>query len=310
MEGPETAGGHTSDVVVVGAGFAGLSAALTLRRHRHTVTVLDGGPCRNQYAEEVHGYLGAKGVSGEELRRRAWDQVEEVGGRIVRERVVEASRDGTAFVLAGEDGGRWRSERVLIATGVRDVYPEIGGFEEFYGRSVHVCPHCDGYEWRDQPIAVIDWNESALPFALKLTHWSDRVTLVTDGRSPALRDEERAELTRAGIALLTQTVDRFRGSDGLLEALEFADGSTLPVRAAFFNIGQEYQNDIAAQLGCRLEDGEAVDVDDHLRTSVPGVWAAGDVAGQEQLVAVAVAQGVRAAIDIYRSLSDVEKPEG
>ncbi len=295
-----------ADVLIVGAGFAGLSAALVLRRHRHSVLVLDGGLARNAYAQEVHGYLGAKGLSGEDLRRLAWEQVEEVGGRIVRERVVDARRESGGFVLHGGDGAEWRSDRLLLATGVRDIYPDISNFRDFFGRSVHVCPHCDGYEWRDQPIAVIDWNASALPFALKLTHWSKRITVITDGRSPELDDEERGELTRHGVGLLTQTVRRFQGTDGQLSALEFSDGSTLPVRAAFFNIGEEFQNELAVRLGCRLNDGGAIDVDERMRTSVENVWAAGDVAGQEQLVPIAVAQGVKAAIEIYRSLADTE----
>jgi thioredoxin reductase len=294
---------QTAEVGVVGAGFAGLAAALTLRRHRHSVLVFDGGPSRNAWAREVHGYLGIHGKSGAELRRLACDQVRDVGGQIVDARIAGARRAGDGFALAGEAGGEWRVGRLVLATGVRDAFPDIDNFFDFYGCSVHVCPHCDGYEVRDRPIAIVSWSEATLPFALKLTQWTTDVTVVTDGRSPELTPAERAELADHGIAVLTQTVRRFEGRDGHLTALRFADGSALPVEAAFFNIASEFQNDLARQLGCALTDAACVRVDDHMRTSVDGVWAVGDVTGEEQLVAIAAAQGVKAGVDIYRSLS-------
>src|SRR5262249_42619099 len=129
----------------------------------------------------------------------------------------------------------------------------------------------------------------------------------TDGRSPELTAEERARLEEHGIPVLTQTVRRFEGERGELTALRFVDGSTLPVTHAFLNIGQAYENGLAKQLGCRLEDGTGIRVDEHMRTSVDNVWAVGDVAGEEQMVAIATAQGVKAGIDVFRSLP---LPEG
>jgi thioredoxin reductase len=294
---------HAAEVGVVGAGFAGLAAALTLRRHRHSVLVFDGGPSRNAWAREVHGYLGIHGKSGAELRQLACEQVREVGGQIVAARIARARRAGDGFALADEAGGEWRVGRLVLATGVRDAFPDIDNFFDFYGCSVHVCPHCDGYEVRDRPIAIVSWSEATLPFALKLTRWTTDITVVTDGRSPDLTPTERAELADHGIAVLTQTVRRFEGRDGQLAALRFADGSALPVEAAFFNIASDFQNDLARQLGCALTDAACVHVDDHMRTSVDRVWAVGDLTGEEQLVAIAAAQGVKAGVDIYRSLS-------
>lgn len=289
-------------MAVVGAGFAGLAAALMLRRHRCSVLVFDGGPCRNNWAKEVHGYLGVRGLGGADLRRVGCEQVLEVGGEIVSSEVTRVDKRGELFVLTDREGRARSARRVLLSTGVRDIYPDIDNFFDFYGTSVHVCPHCDGFEWRDQPVAIISWSEATLPFALKITQWTPRLTVVTDGRSPELGTNEGAELRAHGIPVLTKTVRRFEGSAGQLEALRFEDGSRLEVRAAFFNIHTEFQNGLAQQLGCRLRPEGCVDSDDHQRTSVEGVWVAGDVSGEEQLVAVATAQGVRAAIDIYRSL--------
>jgi thioredoxin reductase len=292
-----------AEVGIVGAGFAGLAAALTLRRQRRSALVFDGGPARNAWAKEIHGYLGVQGLSGVEMRRLACEQALAVGAQIVAARIVRARKDDAAFDLESEDGRHWQVERVLIATGVRDVYPEIDNFFDFFGQTVHTCPHCDGYEVRDQPIAIVSWSEAALPFALKLGEWSRQITVVTDGHEPALGPEEQARLAAHNIGLVTRTVKRFEGTDGQLEALRFDDDSTLPVRAAFFNIKTEFSSDIALQLGCALREPGCIRIDDHGRTSVDGVWAAGDVVGEEQLVAIAAGLGVRAGMDIYRSLS-------
>ena len=309
MDGPEMDGEATRDMAaaevgIVGAGFAGLAGALTLRRHRHSVVVFDGGSTRNAYAAEVHGYLGVHGASGKELRRRAWDQVVQVGGQIFEARIVEARRDDEAFILRSEDGRRWRVKRLLLATGVRDVYPDIDNFYEFWGKTVHICPHCDGYEVRDKPVAVVSWGEATKGFTLKLKEWTNQITVVTDGRAPAISPEDRAELADQDIGVITQTVRQFEGDDGQLTALRFQDGSTLPVAAAFFNIKVEFQIDLAEQLGCALTEGNCIQKDANMRTTVENVWAAGDVTGEEQLVAVATSQGVKAGVDIFRSLAD------
>jgi thioredoxin reductase len=294
-----------AEVGIVGAGFAGLSAALTLRRHRTSILVLDGGPSRNRWAREVHGYPGVQGVSGEELRGRACEQVLAVGGEIVQARVERARREGEEFVLEDRNGQAWRVRRVLLATGLEDVYPDIDNFFDFYGKSVFACPHCDAFEVRDQPVAIVAWNRATLPFAREVRRWTNDLTIVTDGRSPALTTEQHAALAKDGIAELTQTVERFEGQDGQVEALRFASGSRLPVRAVFFNIGHRFQNDLARQIGCQLTDAACVQADEHLRTTVPGVWVAGDLAGEEQQVAIAVAHGLKAGIDIYRSLTEI-----
>ncbi len=293
-----------AEVGIVGAGFAGLAAALFIRRHRHSVVVFDGGPSRNAWAHEVHSYLGVPHLSGAEMRRLACEQVREVGGQIIETRITQAERQEDVFILTTEQGRRWQFKRLLLATGVCDAYPDIENFFDFYGQSVHACPHCDGYEVRERPVAIVSWNEGSLPFALKVRQWTSQITVITDGRSPDLTPEQRAELAEHDIGVITQTVRCFEGEDGQLTGLRFADGTELPVSAAFFNIATTFQNDLAEQLGCAIRDPGCLKVDDSQRTTVDNVWAAGDIAGEEQLVAIAAAQGVKAGVDIYRSLSD------
>jgi thioredoxin reductase len=295
-----------AEVAVVGAGYAGLSASLVLRRHRRDVLLFDGGPPRNHAAREVHGVLGIDDAPAAAVIAAGGEQVERLGTRIERCRIsdVERDDDDAAWVLHAEDGRRWRAARLLLATGVRDRRPDIARFDDFYGRSVHVCPHCDAYEWRDRRIAVISWNEATRDFCEKVSHWSDRVTVVTDGRQPELDAAAYADLAEMGIAVRTGDVERFEGEDGQLRALVFADGTELPCDAAFFSIGEDFQTQLAERLGCQLNEAGAIVVDNDLRTTVEGVWAAGDVAGDSQFVPVALAQGVKAAVAIHFSLAE------
>lgn len=291
-----------ADVGVVGAGPAGLASALTLRRHRRSVIVFDGGPSRNYRARQVHGVLGLPRISGQELHRLGRKQVSEVGGQVVEARTDEVHRDGDGFRVCGADGRAWRVERVVLATGVRDVYPDIEGFFDFYGSSVFVCPHCDGYEVRGQPIALVAWSPSMLPFTLTLTQWTRDITIVTDGRASPLGYDEQRQLEGIGARVITKDVRRFEGEDGQLRALRFDDGTTLNVSAAFFSIEHQFQTTLAQGMGCRLQSGGCIEVDEHLRTSVDGVWAVGDVVGEEQLVPIASAHGVKAGVAIHRTL--------
>jgi thioredoxin reductase len=295
-------GAGTADAGVVGAGAAGLAAALTLRRHRRSVVVFDGGPARNYRTRRVHGVLGLPDISGRELHELGRRQVGEVGGQLVDARVGEARPDGDGFVVCADDGRVWRVARLVLATGIQDVYPDIEGFFDFYGSSVFVCPHCDGYEVRDQPIALVAWTPSMLPFTLTLTQWSSDITIVTDGHAPPLEQADQQRLAEIGARVITKNIRRFEGSDGKLRALRFDDDTTLSVSAAFYTTEHQFQTALAKQLGCRLRSGGCVDVDEHLRTSVENVWAVGDLVGEEQLVPVAAAHGVKAGVDIHRTL--------
>ena len=291
------------DVAVVGGGYAGLSAAIGLRRHRLSVLAFDGGPVRNALAAEVHGYLGVAGESAADLIGRARRQAIELGARIEPRRVRSVDRSVGGFVLTDDDGATWAAQRLLLATGVRDRLPDIPRIREYFGRSIHVCPHCDAYEWRDRPIAIISWSAATRDFALKVSHWSRHVTVVTDGRAPRITAEDLAELERCGIGVLTGEVIELEGGGGQLSALVFADGERLSVDAAFVHIGEDYNTELAQQLACRLRRSGAIHVNRNMHTTEEGVWAAGDVAGDSQFVPVAVAHGLKAAVAIYRTLA-------
>lgn len=214
------------DVAVIGAGYAGLSATIGLRRHRLSVLLFDGGPSRNNRAREVHGYLGAGGLSAPNLRARGRAQAEGLGAEFIRARVTRVERAGKSFELHDGDGRTYQARRLLLATGVSDRLPEIPGFGDFFGQSIHVCPHCDAYEWRDRPIAVISWTREMCDFAVKLSHWSDQVVLVSDGHQPPLSDDDRASWSGPAFVCFppTSSGSRARKDSSMRSASPMASG--------------------------------------------------------------------------------------
>jgi thioredoxin reductase len=289
------------DVAIVGGGPAGLSAALLLGRCRRQVVVIDAGEQRNRKAHAIHGYLTRDGASPTDILRVAETELLRYPTvRLQSGIVTEITGARGAFELRTADGGALAARRVLLATGVIDVVPGIEGLPELFGRSVHHCPHCDGYEYAGQPIGVYGQAGPGVEAALGLLAWSDDVVLFTDGRP--LRPEDRRRCEDLGVTVRDERVVRLEGHDGRLAGVALADGSTVPRVALFLVAGQREQSDLAKQLGCEINAAGVVVADEHEVTRVPGVYVAGDAAVGEQLVVVAAAEGAIAATKIHASL--------
>jgi thioredoxin reductase len=288
---------------VVGGGPAGLSAATWLARYRRRVLVLDGGEYRNQFVERTHGYLGRDNADPAELRAQARAELAAYptatvrGGRATSAR---AEADGT-FVVES-DSRRLVARRVVLATGVIDLFPRVDGFFEHYGASVFHCPTCDGYEARDRHVVVLGWSEAVAGYALTLLDWAADVTIVTDGARFEGDRTRRAALDRHGVAVVEGDAVAFLGVRGGLRGVRLKGGAVLPCDLAFFSIGHRPRNDLAVQLGCELTGEGCVSVDDECRTSVPEVYAAGDLTPGLQLVQVAAAKGTIAGVSCAISL--------
>jgi thioredoxin reductase len=291
------------DVVVVGGGPAGLTAAGWLGRYRRRVLVVDSGEYRNRWTEQVHGFYGNDPCDPDELRARAhrdlarYRHVEVVPGRVSHARTLGQHR----FELT-VDGTAVRARRVLLATGVRDVFPDVERFFEFYGRDVFHCPTCDGYLARGRRIAVFGWQAHVAGFATELLDWARDVRIVTNGRPLDVGDDELGRLADHGITVVEQVAAELVGRRGALEAVRLRDGSEVPCSMAFFSFEHEPVTDLARQLGCELGPDGYVVVNRAARTSVDGVYAAGDLTGGIQLVGVAVGEGTAAGIACAKSL--------
>jgi thioredoxin reductase len=289
------------ECVVVGGGAAGLSAALVLGRARRRVLVLDTGEQSNRPAEGIGGLLGHDGLAPGELYARGRAELAAYPSVELRDaRVAGGSREDGRFVLTLSGGETLDAARVLLAMGMDYAVPELPGVAELWGGTVFHCPYCHGWEVRDRPLAVLG-NLKATHRALLLRGWSDDVVLLTDG--PAELDAtERATLERAGVPVDERRVAGVRARDGALEAVLFADGGELRRDGLLVPAPLGQRSSLASDLGAELTERGTVDADAFGRTTVPGLYAAGDVSSAMPQVAGAIADGSRAAGAINDSL--------
>lgn len=291
------------DAAIVGGGPAGLSAASWLGRYRRTVLVIDSQDYRNAWVERSHGYLGNDPISPDDLRKKAVAEVREYPSIAFRNgRVDRLSGVRDRFELAVGQGVV-EARRVILATGVRDIFPEVGNFFEHYGADVFHCASCDGYEAENRDVVVIGWGEHISGFTLGMLTWAKSVTLVTDGHHFEGSPADRELLLEHGVAVLEDDAVELIGSRGSLEAVRLKEAGTLPCSLAFFSIDHRPNNDLATQIGCQLSDAGCVEVDRDGATTVPGVYAAGDLSPGVQLIPNAVAKGAAAAIHCAQSLA-------
>lgn len=291
------------DVVVVGGGSAGLSAGLWLGRYRRRTLVLDSGEHRNRWADQAHGYLGCDPVDPGQLLEAARQQVGRYPTVELRAgRATSARVDGEGFRVDLDDGSVLAARRLVLATGVVDELPDVDGFFDHYGTTVFHCPTCDGFEARDKRVVVIGWAEQVAGFALGLLDWAASITIVTDGHRFDGDDEHRDALTRHRVDVRTDQAVALVGAPGALEGVRLVSGGVLPAEQVFFSLRHRPASDLAEQLGCHFTDEGCVEVDDRGETSVPGVYAAGDMTPGVQLLQVAAAKGAVAGVHCAQSL--------
>lgn len=291
------------DTIIVGGGPAGLSAALVLGRCRRRVLVCDSGEYRNAAAQFVWGFLSRDGVPPAELRQIGRQQLARyptVELRNVEVTAVEKrERDFRVTLASGET---LATRKLLLATGVVDEVPQIEGLLPLYGTSVFHCPYCDGYEVRDQPVAVYGQGFDAAAFTLEMTIWTRDLVLLTDGPG-ALDEQDRAQLERYGIPVREEHILRLEGTNGCLERIIFTSGEVLPRRALFFSMRQRQRSPFPAQLGCQFTREGGVETNEHEATCVPGVYVTGDASRREQYTIVSAAEGALAATAINQALT-------
>jgi len=286
------------DVVIVGGGVAGLSAALFIGRLRRRAGLFDTGEPCNRFSGASHGFLSRDGIVPAELVEIGRDQLRRYATVELRaEAVTRIAKDADGFVVEGAMGALVKTRYVLLATGMRDVLPLIPGIEAFWGQSVFHCYYCDGWEERDQPIAIYGNGAFALNYVRFLLNLTDDLTICTDGPA-AFSDAEHRLLQTHHVHVVETRVERFTGEGGQLACIVLADGTTLARRTLFVRPQVVQHSDLAAQLGCELTDTGHVRVDASGQTSVSGVYAAGDMTSESRHVVTAAAQGAEAAKSI------------
>ncbi|WP_406047536.1 NAD(P)/FAD-dependent oxidoreductase [Kribbella sp. NBC_00889] len=286
------------DAAVIGGSVAGLQAALTLGRARRRVVLFDDGKARNRTAEHVHNFLGVEDTAPGELVAFGRRQLREYGVEVRDTRVEDVTADGDGFVVEGE-----RVRSVVLATGLRDELPDVPGVWESWGRSVVACPHCHGWEVRDEPLVQLGMRglpDRSVARALLLSRWSDDVVLCTDGDE--LGADHLTKLDKACVTIRTERIEAVQPAENDVRVL-LKGGDTLLPRAVFVVVRQHQQSDLATNLGCDVLDG-AVAVDSSGRTSIPGVYAVGTTAVPALFAIGAAGHASTTAVALHADLLD------
>lgn len=295
----------TYDVVVVGGGAAGLSAALVLGRARRRVVVVDAGVPRNAPAAHMQGFLSRDGMPPGELLAAGRAELATYGVEVVRDAVVGVD---AGFVVRLGSGTTLHARRVLVTTGVRDELPDLPGVRERWGRDLLHCPYCHGWEVRDQPLGVLGTHPGAVQHALLVRQWSDDVTFFA--HTHAVSEDEARVLGARGVAVVVGRVARLVVEDDRLTGVQLADGRTVARTAVFVRpVNLPHPDGLLAGLGAAL-DADGFPLTDRTgRTSVPGVWVAGNAADPRAQVITSAGAGSAAAIAINADLvaEDVER---
>jgi thioredoxin reductase len=290
------------DVIIVGGGPAGLSAALVLGRCRRQVLLCDDDQPRNRASRAIHGLLGREGLSPSAFlkeARRELTRYNSVSFCQTRVTDITPAEEGFEFTCADGTGGV--ASKVLLATGIVDELPEIAGIEPLYGVSVHHCLYCDGFEYASKPVAAFGKGDKGVDLAVMMKHWIADVVACSDGTEVSPNATQK--LKHHGIPLWSQPVVALEGANGALTKIKFKGGLELLRSGLFFSTGCHQASDLSKRLGCKRDEKGGVVTDPATEeTSVQGVYVAGDVSRDVLLISIAIAEGAKAAVAINKAI--------
>jgi len=293
------------DCAIIGGGPAGLNAALVLGRSRRSVALIDNNRPRNAITHASHGFITRDGVTPAEFRRVAYEEVLRYPSvDHLQTEIVSVGQIESGFEVLDSSGLRIQARKVILATGVKELFPEIEGFYPLYGNSLFNCPYCDAWELRDQPLIVVSDYPSVFHMAKLLLNWSKDLVVCTNGQ-PSLSDEQKKQLQSKGVVVMEQPVSAFIGRSGRLEHVRFAD-RTVVARSGGFVMPRFVQSaPFGEDLDCDRTALGGIKTDESGRTSIPGLYSAGDTSYfmPSQLV-FAAAAGSRTAMGVNMDLTE------
>jgi thioredoxin reductase (NADPH) len=297
------------DAIIVGGGFAGLQAAIQLGRYSaHRVLVIDAGSGRSNLCRTYHNILGwPDGVSGDEIRARGRRQAETAGVEFISDKVVKADKYEQLFLLTGERGRQYESKTLLLATGVMDRFPELPGLVPTLGKSVYVCPDCDGFEIQGRQTVLLGSGDAGANMAFILRERTGDLTYINHEHEP-VSEENLARLRAEGIIYIEQAATHIvQENDGMIKGVALQDGTHLPAERGFIAFGRNaVHSELAAQLGVTLHKNRHIEVNRRsLMTNVEHLWVAGDVAVHAEQATVAMGEGAIAGIWMHKELKKI-----
>ena len=290
------------DVIIIGGSYAGLSAALALGRARRNVLVIDAGKPCNRQTPHSHNFLTRDGESPAQISEKAKaDVLKYPTIKILESTVISTNKEANHFSVELDNGAYFQSRKLLIATGLKDVLPNIEGFADCWAISVIHCPYCHGYEFRDEKIGLLMNGDHAFEMARTLWNWNKDLTLLTNGKSQ-LTDEQEKRLRSKSIHIVEDEILAFEHQNGMLENVVFKSGERMQLKAVYAR-GEVFQHlDFQAQLGVLLTELNTIKVDEQQRTTINGVYAAGDCTTLMRTLSITAASGTLAAVMINKEL--------
>nr|WP_088103420.1 NAD(P)/FAD-dependent oxidoreductase [Halalkalibacter urbisdiaboli] len=291
------------DCAVIGGGPAGLNAALVLGRSRRKTILFDDNKPRNAVTSESHGFITRDGIHPQEFKRIAQEELSRYPDvRIEKQRVQRINKENTLFQVEIENGEVYSAKKIILATGFKEVLPDIPRVKEFYGKSLFSCPFCDGWELRDRPLAVIANNQKAFHMAKLVSNWTNDLIIFTNG-SKVLSLEEQELLKSKGISINEKKIAAFIGKEGMLEKIQFEDETAVLREGGFIATEWKQAASFDSSLEYTLNEQGGIVTDSWQRTNTEGVFACGDtrIAGPSQLI-IAAGEGCMAAMAVNGAL--------
>ena len=293
------------DCAVIGGGPAGLNAALVLGRSRRKTVLFDDNKPRNLVTSESHGFITRDGIHPQELKRIAHEELYRYPDvRIEKQRVHRINKENTLFKVETENGEIYTAKKIILATGFKEVLPDIPRVKELYGKSLFNCPFCDGWELRDRPLAVIADDQKAFHLAKLVSNWTKDLIVFTNGKE-VLSSEEQEVLKSNGIRINEKKIATFIGEEGMLEKIQFDDETSVLREGGFIATEWIPADTFKSALEYTLNEQGGIATDSMKRTKTEGVFACGDarIAGPSQLI-VAAGEGSMAAISVIAALTE------
>ncbi len=293
------------DVIIIGGGPAGLNAAVVLGRCLRKVLLFDSGKQRNRYSHGMHNYLTRDDIRPDKFLEMSRAEAKKYGVIQRSTEISKARKTGDTFEVIDKNNKKYHSKKLILATGLTDKIPKFTGAAELYGKSMHHCPYCDGWEVRHKRIGVYAESKNGIDLALILTTWSKKITFYTNNKK-FLRSDKEAMLQANGIAVHHGKIKALNGNNGYIKSVEFKDGTTNKCDALFFSIGYEVQCDLVENLGCYVDKKNVAKTNRSQQTNIPGLYVAGDAARDMHFVVVAAAEGAKAGVYINKELNAEE----
>lgn len=290
------------DVIIIGGSYSGLSAAMALGRASRKVLIIDSGEPCNRQTPHSHNFLTHDGESPATISAKAKEQVLLYPTvTFINGKAIKAIKTPDSFGIATEDGKNFSGKKLLIATGVKDVMPNITGFAECWGISVIHCPYCHGYEVKGQKTALMANGAVAEHFLPVLLQWTKELTLFTNGKS-TVSDEVAAKFKKHSVEIIETEIKSVQHTNGYLDSITLKDGSKHDMKVLYAKIPAVQHTFIPEDLGCNINEQGLIEVDEMKKTNITGVFAAGDCTTQARAVATAVETGMKAAVGINMEL--------